>query len=567
MLASKQLRRRHLVLVVEDQEINRDVLGMILEDDYDVIYAENGEEGLEQMRSHLDKLSIVLLDLMMPVMDGFEVLRHMRGDPELASMPVIVLTAEKNAELRALQLGAADFITKPFDAHEVILARVARIIELCDGRNLISAAERDKLTGLYNRGFFFEYAERIYRYHPELHMDALSLDIERFHSVNELNGREFGDRVLRTIGGEIMDFLSKTEGIASRIEADRFDIFCLHREDYHDVLGRLQKAVNAMSDRVNVRLRMGVKPWSEGVEPSLMFDRARVACNMVRGSYKTHLMVFDDDMRERELFQQRLLNDLRRAVEEHQFIVYFQPKYNIQCDPPRLSSAEALIRWRHPELGMISPGTFVPLFERNGLIHVVDNYVWEQTVRQIAAWRDRLGMTLPVSVNRSRTDIFDPALEKNLLHLVESNGLTPKELKLEVTESAYTDNASQLISVIENLRGYGFEIEMDDFGSGYSSLNMLSSLPIDVLKMDMRFIQNVREDVREFRLVELILDIARYLDVPVVAEGVETAEQLALLRKAGCELVQGYYFSKPVPPEEFEKLILKQLELDRRETP
>ena len=172
-----------------------------------------------------------------------------------------------------------------------------------------------------------------------------------------------------------------------------------------------------------------------------------------------------------------------------------------------------------------------------------------------------------MSVNRSRTDIFDPALEKNLLHLVESNGLTPKELKLEVTESAYTDNASQLISVIENLRGYGFEIEMDDFGSGYSSLNMLSSLPIDVLKMDMRFIQNVREDVREFRLVELILDIARYLDVPVVAEGVETAEQLALLRKAGCELVQGYYFSKPVTPEEFEKLILKQLELDRRETP
>ena len=567
MLASKQLRRRHLVLVVEDQEINRDVLGMILEDDYDVIYAENGEEGLEQMRSHLDKLSIVLLDLMMPVMDGFEVLRHMRGDPELASMPVIVLTAEKNAELRALQLGAADFITKPFDAHEVILARVARIIELCDGRNLISAAERDKLTGLYNRGFFFEYAERIYRYHPELHMDALSLDIERFHSVNELNGREFGDRVLRTIGGEIMDFLSKTEGIASRIEADRFDIFCLHREDYHEVLGRFQKAVNAMSDRVNVRLRMGAKPWSEGVEPSLMFDRARVACNMVRGSYKTHLMVFDDDMRERELFQQRLLNDLRRAVEEHQFIVYFQPKYNIQCDPPRLASAEALIRWRHPELGMISPGTFVPLFERNGLIHVVDNYVWEQTVRQIAAWRDKLGFTLPVSVNRSRTDIFDPALEKNLLHLVESNGLTPKELKLEVTESAYTDNADQLISVIENLRGYGFEIEMDDFGSGYSSLNMLSSLPIDVLKMDMRFIQNVREDVKEFRLVELILDIARYLDVPVVAEGVETAEQLALLRKAGCELVQGYYFSKPVLPEEFEKLILKQLELDRRETP
>ena len=567
MLGSKQLRRRHLVLVVEDQEINRDVLGMILEDDYDVLYAENGAEGLELIRRERERLSIVLLDLMMPVMDGFEVLRRMGADPELSALPVIVLTADKKAELKALQLGAADFITKPFDVHEVILARVGRVIELCDGRKLISAAERDKLTGLYNRGFFFEYAERICRYHPELQMDAIELNIERFHSVNELNGREFGDRVLRTVGREITSFLSETEGIASRIEADRFDIFCLHREDYHEVLGRLQKALNAMSDRVSVRLRMGVKPWQEGVEPSLMFDRARVACNMVRGSYKSHLMIFDDDLREQELFQQRLLNDLRRAVEERQFIVYYQPKYNIQCDPPRLVSAEALIRWRHPELGMISPETFIPLFERNGLIHIVDQYVWEETARQIAAWEEKLGVTLPVSVNLSRTEIFDPDLEKSLLQLVERNDLKPKALKLEVTESAYTDNAEQLINAIESLRRRGFEVEMDDFGSGYSSLNMLSVLPIDVLKMDMLFIQNVREDAREFRLVELILDIARYLNVPVVAEGVETEEQLALLRKAGCQLVQGYYFSRPVPAEEFEKRIQKQITFDRRETP
>ncbi len=564
MIQSKELNRRHLILIVEDQEINRDVLSMLLEDDYDLVCAENGLEGLEIMRRMGDKLSLVLLDLMMPVMDGFEVLERMRDDRELTKLPVIVLTAEKSAELRALQLGAADFITKPFDMHEVILARVGRIIELSEGRNLINAAERDPLTGLYNRGFFFEYAEQIFRFHPEKHMDALVLNIERFHSLNELNGREFGDRVLRALGEEIHDFLTDHEGIASRIEADRFDIFCLPCEDYHAVLARFQQAVNTITGSVSIRLRMGVKPWHEDVTPSLMIDRARVACNMVRGSYKEHLMIFNEDMHEQELYNQRLLNDLRRALEEDQFVVFYQPKYNIQCEPPRLVSAEALIRWRHPELGMVSPGAFIPLFESNGLINLVDNFVWEKAAAQIALWREKLGLTLPVSVNLSRVEIFDPTLERTLLSLVKKNNITPHELNLEVTETAYTDNAQHLIEVIQHLRSKGFEIEMDDFGSGYSSLNMLSSLPIDVLKMDMKFIQNVRVDTREFRLVELILDIGRYLSVPVVAEGVETADQVALLREAGCDLVQGYYFSRPLPPEEFERLILKEKAIDRR---
>ena len=564
MIQSQELNRRHLVLIVEDQEINRDVLGMILEDDYDILYAENGVEALTVMRENADKLSLVLLDLMMPVMDGFAVLEQMRIEPLLKRIPVIVLTAEKSAELRALQLGAADFVTKPFDMHEVILARVARVIELSEGRNLIHAAERDPLTGLYTRGFFFEYAEQIFRFHPEKHLDALVLNIERFHSLNELNGRDYGDRVLRALGQEISSFLKEHEGIASRIEADRFEMFCGGCEDYHEALARFQKAVNSLTDSVSIRLRMGVKPWREGVSPSLMIDRARVACNMIRGSYKSHLMIFDESLREQELYQQRLLNDLRRAVAEQELIVYYQPKYNIQCEPPKLSSAEALIRWRHPELGMISPGAFIPLFERNGLINVVDSFVWEHAAAQIAAWRDKLGLTVPVSVNLSRAEICDPALERNLLRMVEKNGISTKELKLEVTESAYTDNAEQLIEVIQQLRAKGFEIEMDDFGSGYSSLNMLSSLPIDVLKMDMKFIQNVRLDTREFRLVELILDIGRYLSVPVVAEGVETADQIALLREAGCDLVQGYYFSPPLPPEDFEKLILKEKTINRR---
>ena len=566
MIQPDQIQRPKLILVVDDQEMNRDILGVILGDDYELIYAENGEEALAQMRTHAERLSLVLLDLVMPVMSGFEVMEAARNDPQLRHIPVIVLTAEKSAELEALQMGAADFITKPLDVTEVVLARVGRIIELSEGRQLISAAEYDRLTLLYTRSFFFEYASRLFHFYPETRRDAVVVNIEQFHSINALSGREFGDKVLRLIGDELRSFLSETDGIASRFEADRFDVYCAQQPDYRVLLNRLQESVNRLLPGVSIHLRMGVMPWREGVEPVALFDRAQAACSMLRGDYQNPLMIYDEKMYEKELLNQRLLNDLRPAVDERQFRVFYQPKYDIRCDPPRLSSAEALIRWNHPALGMISPGSFIPLFEGNGLIGVVDAFVWEEAARQIAAWRDKYGFLLPVSVNLSRSDVFDPTLTDRLVKLIETNGLDFKSFKLEVTESAYTDNARELLEVIHNLRERGFEIEMDDFGSGYSSLNMLSDMPIDVLKMDMKFIRNIETSETDRRLVSLILDIAAYLDVSVVAEGVETEGQLAFLREGRCDLVQGYYFSRPLPPEEFEKLIEREIAIERSKT-
>lgn len=564
MIKSKQIQRTKLVLIVDDQEINRDVLGSILEDDYELLYAENGEEALKIMWEQRERLSIVLLDLMMPVLNGFEVLETVRKDELLRQIPIIVLTADRSAELQALQLGASDFIPKPFDEQEVILARVSRVVELSEGRQLISAAERDKLSMLYTRNFFMEYAERIFQYHSELHMDAVVINIEQFHSINALNGRSFGDRVLQVIGEEINAFLTETEGIASRFEADRFAIYCMQQPDYYALLNRFQDRVNNLTRKVSIRLRMGVKTWQKGVEPLVMFDHARAACNRVRGDFQNPLMFYDDDMRMKELLNQRLLNDLHSAADERQFKVFYQPKYDIQADPPRLASAEALIRWKHPELGMISPGEFIPLFEGNGLISVVDNFVWKEAAAQITAWREKYGFTLPVSVNVSRADVFDPTLVERLAELVESNGLDYGSIKLEVTETAYADDANQVLDVIRRLRERGFEIEMDDFGSGYSSLNMLSDMPVDVLKMDMKFIRNIENSETDRKLVTLILDIAKFLDVSVVAEGVETEGQLAILRSGNCDLVQGYFFSRPLPPEEFEQLIRRELAIERK---
>ena len=469
------------------------------------------------------------------------------------------------------RLSLTDFITENLAAVMAVTGLVLLVILILlvqnmravrKARRLISLTETDELTGLYNRSYFFQYANRMHREHPETPMDAIVLNIEQFHSINALNGRDFGDQVLRVLGSEIHAVSQAHGGIAGRLEADRFDVWCRHTEDYRAIFDRLQGKLDDLTPNASVRLRMGVMPWQPKLEPEQMFDMARTACGMARGHYKEHLIVFDEKVRERELLDQRLLNDLRRALDAYEFEVYYQPKYNIQEEPPRLVSAEALIRWQHPELGLITPDIFIPLFERNGKIGELDKYVWDQAARQIARWRAQFGVTLPISVNLSRVDVFDPTLEKTLDSILEQNGLEHDALKLEVTESAYTENADQVIQVVENLRRKGYTVEMDDFGTGYSSLNMLSAMPVDVLKMDRAFIRNIDHDEKDVQLVALILGIADNLKIPVIAEGVETEAQMQLLKKLGCVLVQGYYFSRPLHPSDFETELLRHLPAD-----
>lgn len=424
-------------------------------------------------------------------------------------------------------------------------------------KKLISATETDNLTGLYNRDYFFQYANRMYREHPEIARDAIVLNIEQFHSINALNGREFGDHVLQVLGNEIRTIAGEFGGIGGRFGADRFDIYCRHVEDYQTVFDRLQNKVDALSSNVSVRLRMGVMPWQEKIEPIQLFDQARTACNMARGHYMEHLIIFDEKVRERELFDQQILNDLRRALDDSEFEIYYQPKFDIRREEPKLVGAEALIRWNHPQLGMITPDRFIPLFERFGKITEVDKYVWAKAAHQVAVWKAKYGVTLPISVNLSRIDVFDVGLIDTLDDILAREKLGRNAFELEITESAYTENAEHLLRVAKALHRKGYVIEMDDFGTGYSSLNMLSAMPIDVLKMDREFIMNIENNEKDTQMVYLILGIAKNLNIPVIAEGVETASQLLLLKELGCSLVQGYYFSRPLHPADFEKRFLK----------
>lgn len=418
---------------------------------------------------------------------------------------------------------------------------------------LIKATETDKLTGLYNRDFFFEYANKM----NKKPMDALVFNIEQFHSVNALFGRELGDKVLREMGNEIAAIASENKGIAGRFGADRFDIYCEHRTEYQSIYDRLQAKLEKLVPDSNIRLRMGVMPYDENLEPVQQFDRARTACHMGRGNYKKSLIIYDERISEKEKRDQRLVADFKKSLKNREFKIYYQPKYDITHSPAKLISVEALCRWYHPDLGLLTPPDFIPLLERNGQIGLLDQYVWEEAAAQIAEWKENYRKTIPVSINISRVDLFDQELENNLELVLMRNGLDHKDMILEITESAYTKNADQVIHVVERLRKRGFRIAMDDFGTGYSSLNVLSTMPIDVIKMDIDFVKNIEVNERDKQLVALILEIANKINVPVIAEGVETQAQLSLLHDLGCPMVQGFYFSRPLPPFEFEKAFLK----------
>ena len=551
------------ILIADDEIINREILGAMLENEYEILFACDGAETMEMIRQYRETLSLVLLDVLMPVMSGLDVLRAVKADESLARIPIIVTTSEKETEIESLKLGAIDFIPKPYPSVGVIQARVLRTIELSEDRELIQSTERDELTGLYNREYFYRYAEQYDQFHKETEMDAIIVDVNHFHMINERYGKAYGDKVLREIGELVREMVRDSGGIVCRRQADTFMVYCPHRDNYRDIMERVSDFLAGSDVSGNrVRLRMGIYyNVDKSIDIERRFDRAKMAADTVKGSFTNNIGIYDNHLHEQQIYAEQLIEDFQTAIEERQFQVFYQPKFDVRPDTPILSSAEALVRWQHPRLGMISPGVFIPLFEDNGLIQKLDIYVWNETARQIRAWKDELNYSIPISVNVSRIDMYDPELPDLLQSIMERYGISSKDFQLEVTESAYTQDSGQIVETVEKLRRMGYQIEMDDFGTGYSSLNMISNLPIDALKLDMQFVRNAFKEGGTTHMLEVIIGIADFLTVPVIAEGVETEEQLHALKALGCDLVQGYFFSKPVPASEFEAFILQKKEL------
>jgi len=540
------------ILVVDDEEKNRAFLASVLEKEYEVFYAVDGEDALAQLQKYGTTFSLVLLDLNMPKVGGLDVLAVMHSSDELKDLPVIMTTSDNSAEEDCLRLGANDFIPKPYPYSGVILARVLRLIELFEKRNIVQSTQRDALTGLYSRDYFFWEVGQHDQHHPDMPMDAIFIDITGFHIINERFGMNTGNTIIRHLASRLRSLSIEHSGLVCRSIADSFIFYCPHIEDlrafYDEIVDGLEP-----HERDFVHIRIGVYPnVKKDTEILPRFDQAKVAADTVRHTRNNAIGVYDEVMHNKQRYCERLLDDFSDAIQKKQFVVYYQPKYDIRFSTPELFSAEALVRWQHPVFGLIGPVDFIPLLENNGLIYTLDRYVWERAAEQIKMWKERFGATLPISVNMSRIDLFEPDVTDVLIGIIQKYSLAPTDLLVEITESAYAQDHELIEKTANKLREKGFRIEMDDFGTGYSSLSMLSSLPIDALKLDMNLVQNAFEKSGDTRMLEIIVDIADYLSIPVIAEGVETLNQLNVLKAIGCDYVQGYYFSKPVLPEAFE---------------
>lgn len=550
-------KTRREVLIVEDQKLNQEMLQDILEPNYEIVCADNGLEALNILLEEGQKFSAVLLDILMPVMDGYEVMRIMQKTPHLSTIPVLVTSQvfEEEYELKALNMGASDFISKPYNA-EILKKRLHNLIQMHENATAVGMMEKDNLTGLYSKEGFRHKMDEVLKTRPDILFDVIALDIEHFKLFNDTYGVDEGDQLLKFVARRIVDESEECNGICARVYADQFLIFCERGKDYPvKLVDSINRYMEDYPLDMKVHVKIGVYQIHDiTVSVNSMCDRAFIAVKAAKGRYENDVAYYDDSIREKLLREQQIGDDMVHALKEEQFDVYFQPKYDLVTE--KMTGAEALVRWHHPVKGFMSPAEFIPIFEKNGFITELDMYVWHKSCEYIAKWREKYGKWVSLSVNVSRKDIYKQNLPEILKGMVERYGIPPEILHLEITESAYTENPDQLILIVEQLKKEGFIIEMDDFGSGYSSLNMLAELPIDILKLDMKFLQNKGEQRKNENIMSAIVDLAKKINLYVIAEGVEKEKQISMLKSMKCDMVQGYYYAKPMPAEEFEKTCL-----------
>ena len=533
----------------------------ILEDTYHVLEACNGREALDILRDPKNSVSAVITDLIMPEMDGYQFLEVYSSTPQFSNIPIIVSTSQSDSEseVKCLEYGAWDFIKKPYNA-QIIQFRVKNVIErseLYALRQLRYQEQFDTLTGIYIQNMFVRQTKKMLKENPDKDFMILHFDISQFQVYNSVFGRREGDKLLCHIADLLRKVGSKQEYMTyCRVEADAFCICmpAVDKELIQKLMDWFQKDLQAYQRDYNILPNLGVY-YVEDKSASIpgMIDHAKLASKECKGNYIQNYYIYTEKMGKSIQEAQSIVSDMERAMKEEQFVLYLQPKYGLA--EYKLRGAEVLIRWLTPE-GMVSPGKFIPVFEKNGLIMKLDYYVWEQSCKLIRSWLDRGIEPFPVSVNISRVSMYNPRIVEEIYELTVKYNVPPRLFQLELTESAYTDNPGTIKKAMQQLQEYGFTILMDDFGSGYSSLNVLKDISVDVLKLDMKFMANTGSEnqKRSESIVANVIRLAKDLSLPVIAEGVEEKEQVEFLKSVGCEYVQGYYFAKPMPVAEYEKL-------------
>ncbi len=429
---------------------------------------------------------------------------------------------------------------------------------------VINGLEVNALTGLYLSHTFFEKSEEFLKSVDGNEYCVLAIDLEHFRLFNKIFSREQGDELLKKVAELLKEYRINYGGVIGYFGGDNFVILTkMDMDRFRELHRAIAKEVAYWSNTVGFLPAFGIYPITNtSVDVATMYDRATMALKKIAGNYAQRHCIYSEDMEEKEEEELRLLEEIQHALRNQEFTFYVQP----QCDiaTGKIVGGECLVRWIHPEKGLISPGIFIPVLEKKGFIASLDRYVWRKVCEWLRSLIDRGLQPIPVSINVSRIDIYSMDVPGFLLGLLEEFQLSSDLLKVEITESTYVENNDKVIRTVKQLRDAKFWVMMDDFGSGYSSLNMLRTIAVDVLKLDMRFLDIKEQDEeRGIGILESVVNMARQMQLPIIVEGVENQKQESFLLKMGCRYSQGYYYYRPMPIHEFETLISNPHNLDK----
>ena len=542
-------KEKYKILIVESNTESETQLLNIISRKYDVVKASSGEEAIKLIADKQKNIASAIIY----IQEAADIVRRLRASILTEKFPILISTDIDNSKLEdeLLALNVMDFLKKPFSDRQV-LNRLKTAVKLFEANRIIYELERDELTGLLTRKAFLRKTEQFINNNRKKNFCIIAFDFDNFKSSNSLYGVEKCNEFLSYSAREMMKAMP--EGFSGRYGGDQYILFFEYSEKVDvDRLTRITKTILSSAPIPHQIVKMGIyAPIDCDLPLVICCDRAFLSISNIKGKYGKDIAFFEDNLQTQLLNEQRIIETMERGLEEAQFQIFYQPKH--ETITGHIAGAEALVRWNHPEYGFMSPNQFIPLFERNGFITKLDSFVLEQVCKDIKRWEQEGLPLVPISVNVSRRDFLEEGCIDKQYEIIDSYKVDHSLLHMEVTESLYSENTELIIKQVKRSQEKGFLIEMDDFGAGYSSLGLLSSFPLNVIKLDISFVRNIK--MNEI-VIENIIKMAHRMGLLTIAEGAESLEQFKILRTLGCDYIQGYYFSKPIPIREFEAYLKK----------
>ena len=572
------------ILIVDDTKANLVALQVLLKPvEVDIVIAESGEQALMAALKNEEHIALILLDVVMPVMDGFEVARLLHENEQTRSIPIIFITANQDdGQIEEAYLsGAVDYIQKPI-RKTALISKVRVFLDLWQLRHGLELeveqrrvaehrvehlATHDPLTNLHNRrGLYEELSELIYRSQRYKYSSAvIYVDLDGFKHVNDHFGHEAGDRLLTQVATNFKAIVRQTDSVA-RIGGDEFIVLITDIDGETSLITKIESLLNEASrplefkgHKIAIGASIGIALYPEhGDDAETLLHHADQAMYQAKNQGKNTFRFFTEDINEKAHRQRELQDSLRKALPNDEFSVFFQPI--VDGKTGQVVSAEALLRWYSAKLGQVFPDEFIPAAESAGLIPELGCWVLKNALATGAQWNKRFGVELRIAVNASSIQFRNNLLFDAIKEQIDTHDWNPDLLEVEITEGLLLDDSSEVNTYIQAISDCGVRLSVDDFGTGFSALSYLKNYPVSTVKIDRSFIMDLPGDKENEVLVQAIIAMAHGLRLEVIAEGVETAEQWEYLRALECDYVQGYYFGKPMPQADFEDFLIEQLD-------